>query len=94
MPEELTLNQMFRDGGAVDGDKWFILLRTGEMDGTGHQFLAGSRLSTDQDISFGRCDLFDDLIDSYHGRAFADQVVKPETFFKFLAQSQVFTLQL
>ncbi len=47
--EELRLQEVLRDGAAVDGDKGLVLSAAGQVDGLGHDLLAGAGLSRDQD---------------------------------------------
>src|SRR5260370_4434450 len=55
VPEEFTLEQVFRYSGAVHGDKRFAAAVAGFMDKLRQQLLAGTTLGFDQDIGVGAC---------------------------------------
>ncbi len=48
MTEELGLQQVFRNGGTVDGDEWRIVARTGLVQRAGQQFLACAALALNE----------------------------------------------
>src|SRR5229473_2661199 len=53
--EQFALQQAFRDGSAVNGDKGPVGPQAVGVNGAGHEFLAGSTLAANQDggIAFG-----------------------------------------
>ena len=51
--EQLALDRVFGNGGAIYLDKHFILAQAEGMDGVRDQFLAGARLAINQDASVG-----------------------------------------
>ena len=53
MPEELAVDQVFWNRGAVHLDKHFIFARALHVDGVRDQFLAGARLAVDQHATVG-----------------------------------------
>src|SRR3954447_8339183 len=56
MTEEFRFQQLSRDRSAVDCDERPVTPRTILMDGLGQQFLAGTRLSPDEDSGVSMCD--------------------------------------
>ncbi len=70
--EELALQQVLGDGGAVDGDEELLGARAVLVDGAGDELLAGAALAGDEDGGVGRRDLPDGLVDALHGGRGAD----------------------
>ena len=73
--EELAFQQVFRERGAVDLDQAAGPGGVAEMDGLGHQLLAGPRLAGDQDRAGRRGDPLDAGEDLHHLPAPSQQVV-------------------
>src|SRR5262249_10036369 len=73
VPEQLTLQERLRQGGAIDGDQ---VARPfgGLVNRSGHFFLAGPRLSLDQDCGGAFGDAVDQLEYRAHRRAAANDV--------------------
>ena len=73
--EELAFQQVFRDGGAVDGDERFALPRAVLENGARDEFLARAAFAGDENGRAGRRDLADELVDLLHrGRAADDRL--------------------
>ena len=71
MPEELAVDQVFGDRGAVRLDKPFIFAQALYMDGMRDQFLAGARFAVNQHASVGGRHQRDLLPQRLHGNAVA-----------------------
>ena len=50
IPEQLTLEQVFREGGTVDGNELLGVACRGVVDTLCEQFLTRSRLTVDEDV--------------------------------------------
>jgi hypothetical protein len=74
VPEELGLEERFRQAGAVDGDEGALRARAVGMDGAGHQLLADAALARDQHLRVGPGDALDFLAQLQHRVAAADEV--------------------
>ncbi len=72
--EQLGLDQLLGDGGAVHLHEGLGRQRAGSVDGLGDQLFAGSRLAGDQDARAGRRHLRDLRLQRLHGRAVADHL--------------------
>ena len=70
--KQFTLEQLFGNGGAVDGHECSPVASAMVIDGPGDQFLTRAAFTTDQNgnVLFG--DLADDFIDRLHGFAATD----------------------
>ena len=68
MPEQFALQQLLRDGRAVEGQELGLGPRAVLVDGTGDQFLARSALPGDQHGESLVGDAADGLADFLHGR--------------------------
>ncbi len=75
--EKLAFKQFGRNGTAVNGDERLIFPIPIEMDGFGHQFFTGARVTQDQDSGIGTDDFFHAGEDLLHGQAVADNSVEP-----------------
>src|SRR5580765_2692414 len=53
--EELALNQVFGNRGAVNFDESLVLAQALRMDRMGHEFLASARFTVDQHAAIGWC---------------------------------------
>ena len=71
MPEQLALDQVFRDGGAVHLDKHLVLAQALRVDGARHQLFAGARLAVNQHAPVGRRHQRDLLAQRLHRNAVA-----------------------
>ncbi len=72
MTEQLALDQVFRNGGAIHFDEHFVLARTLRVDGLRDEFLARPRFTEDEDTAVGRGHELDLLPEGFHGNALAD----------------------
>ena len=75
MPEELGLDQRFRDGAAGDSHKRTGGARTQVVNGAGDQFLAGATFAGDQHRGIEIGDAMHQLINPLHLRTRSDQPV-------------------
>src|SRR5690606_37338878 len=73
--EELALDQLRRDGGAVDLDERSVGPPRQPMQRPGDELLAGTVLPGDQDPRIGRCDLLDPVEERADRVARADDLV-------------------
>ncbi len=73
MAEKFGLEQVFRNGGAVDGDEGLVTTQGTSMDIMGHDFLAGTGFTRDQDAGFRRSDLIGKSDDIAHFRILENQ---------------------
>ena len=71
VPEQLALEEVLGDGGAVDGVERPRGARGAGVNGARHQLLARARLAPDQDGGVRRGDLLDEAEDLAHRRALA-----------------------
>jgi len=84
--EELALDEVFRDGGAVDADERGGGAGALAVEGAGDEFLAGAAFALDKDGGLGAGDLADQLAQILHDRAATQQFV---TAFLVLLIAQV-----
>ena len=77
VPEELGLHEPFRNGSAVDRDERFISPVAVEVDGLGHQLLAGAALARDHHRRVAVGDFPDGVEDLHDLGALADDVLEP-----------------
>ena len=94
MPEELALQQVFRNGTAVHGHEIALLAAAHGMDGTGNQFFSGPRFSVENNIGVRRGSHQHQLIHFLHGGTFADNVTEALTLFDGCAQTDIFLTQM
>src|SRR5690606_36691236 len=73
--EELALDQLARNGGAVDLDEGGVLARAQPVDGAADELLAGAALPGDEHARLGGRHLVDVLKQLLHRRAGADHLV-------------------
>ena len=74
MAEQLALDQVFGNGGAVHFDERLGGARAAGMNGVRHQFLAGAALAVDQHAAVGGGHQGELLPQRLHGNAFADDL--------------------
>src|SRR5690625_1385554 len=67
MSNQPALDQLWRDGPAVQGYEGPVAAPAVAMDDLGHHILAGTALSGDEDIRIGGCDLSNQRIELTHG---------------------------
>ena len=65
-PEQFALQQVFRNGGAVDGRKGFVGAMAQVVQGPGQEFLAGTGFAGNQGGDIGRCNFFDRAANHQH----------------------------
>ena len=68
--EQLGLDQVFRNGGAVELEEGLLAPRTGAVNRSGEKLLAHARFTQDQHGGVGCRDLFDELVEVGHLPAF------------------------
>ena len=87
--EQLALQNVLAQRGAVQGHEGLVLPRAVLVDGLGDQLLAGARLALDQHAGVGRGDAFQPLDHVVHLRAVADDALEAELFVQPPLQFQV-----
>ena len=75
MSKELALDQLRRDGGAVDFDERSVAARAGRVDGPGQQFLADAGFAEEEHRGVGRTNLAHIVHDGCQGFAVAQDFV-------------------
>ena len=73
--EQLALEEIFRNGRAIDGEERPVVPRAVLMDGVGHEFFAGAAFAGDHDRGVAVRDAPDHLEHFLHGRRLADDAV-------------------
>ena len=87
MSEELTLDQLFRNGRAVDSDKGPVSAGGEFVNGLRDQFFSGSSITLDEDRDIrGRC-LLHGHEDLFHFRRFSQDL---EPWLQCAGQTDVF----
>src|SRR5208282_521238 len=74
--EELSLDQVLRQGGAIDADKGFLRSGSQSDNRSSHKFLSGSTLATDQHCTRALGYARDRIVDVLHRFAAADQITE------------------
>ena len=77
MAEELALDQVFGNGGAVDRNERFTPSRALAVDGTGDQLLAGPDLPRDEHRDRGLSHVGDEVVGLGHGFVSPDMSSNP-----------------
>ena len=72
MAEQLAFEEVFRDGGAVDGHEGLLVATAVVVDGAGDDLLAGAAFPRDEHGGVGVGDLPDELEHGLHGIGAAD----------------------
>ncbi len=90
MTKEFAFNQIFGQGGAVDGDARLPTPGTGEVDGPGYQLFARAGFAADENRGGTVGDLGDLVIDGLHAGAIADDVSGPVAVAELASQALVF----
>ncbi len=91
--EELALEEVLRQGGAVDGDEGMVPARPLEMDGPGGHLLARPALPRDEHGRVGRGHLLDEDIDLLHRPALADHMLEPVAVLEVPLEEHVLLLE-
>ena len=94
VPEELGLHQPLGDGSAVDGDERLVAPVAVEVDGAGHQLLAGAALARDHDGGRAVGDLADGVEHLDHPAALADDVLEAVLGLELLPEVEVLVAEL
>ena len=94
MAEELALEQLRGERGAVDGRRNGPLLRGQSMERLCHEFLAGTAFALDEHSGAGRRHLPDTVVNLHHDRRIADQLLQAELLVQLLPQLPVLRLDL
>ncbi len=84
--EQLRLDQVLRDGRAVDLDERPFGPLAVVVDGVGDQLLAGAVLTLDEDVRFARRHALDELEEVLHLLALADDVLELVAILQLLLQ--------
>ena len=77
VPEELRLDQRLGERGAIQGDERAVPATALEVNGIGHQFLAGAAPAADQDVHVVGSDLADQAAELLHTPAAPDESLVP-----------------
>ena len=84
MAEQLALDQVFGNRGAVHFDKHLVLAQALRMDGMGHQFFPRARLAINQHPAVGRRHEQNLLAQCFHRNALPyDHAARSELLFEF-----------
>src|SRR6185503_10621047 len=93
VPEELALEQVLREGAAVDRDEISVLPRTVLVNGARHEFLPRSGLAVDEHRNLGRDHLLHQLDHALHPRALPDQEAVADVLLERATQIQILDLE-
>ncbi len=74
MTEEFALDEVFRESGAVDFDVGLVATRGVAVELAGDHFFAGAVFASDEDGGIGGSNAFDELAETLHGWALAQQI--------------------
>ena len=91
--EEVALEQVRREGAAVDRDEGGVGPVRVQVDGPGDQLLAGPALALEEDRAPGRGGRLDQLEDGLHGLALADDVGEAEALAELVLEADVLVLE-
>src|SRR6266542_3555159 len=89
VPEQLGLDQVFRNRGAIDLDEGALGALAVVVDRVGDQLLASAVLPLNKDVGVAARDAFHQLEHFVHLLALADDVAEPELSLELLLQQQV-----
>src|SRR2546422_10385663 len=84
MTKKLALDQVFRNGPAVDCHKGTIFPRTVKMDRPSHKLLSSPALTCDQDVGVRGRHLLNQLINFVHSPALTHDSFETESRFGFI----------
>ena len=87
--EQLAFQNVFAQRRTVQGHKRLVLARAVQVDGPGHQLLAGSALARDQHRGARRGDLLQLVDDLLHLRRVAHHALEAEPFVELLLELDV-----
>ena len=73
MTEKLALDQILRNGRAIDRDQLSLRARAVAVDLPCYQFLTGTTLARDENGDVRLGDLLDQRVDAFHSLASSDQ---------------------
>src|SRR5262245_61289850 len=90
MAEQFGLEEVFREGAAVDGDEGGELAEAVEVQRLGDEFLAGAALAEDQNRAVGIRDALDHAEDGLHFRGAADDLTELIFFLELFTEVNVF----
>jgi hypothetical protein len=91
--EQLGLQEMLGQGGAVDGHERLGGALAVGVNGPRHELLPRAGLVEDEDVGFRPRGLLDELEDAHHDRAPPDDVLEPERLLELLAKVSILALQ-
>ena len=91
--EELALEEVLGERGAVDGDEGVVAAGALEVDGPGGHLLARPALAGDQDGRVRRGDLLDEDVDLLHRPALADHLLEAVAVLEVPLEEDVLLLE-
>ena len=91
--EQVALEQVGRQGAAVDGDERGLGPVRVHVDGPGDELLAGAALALEEDRAPGRGGGLDEVEDVLHGLALADDVGEAEALPELVLEPDVLVLE-
>ncbi len=90
MAEEFGFEEVFGEGGTVDGDEGGVVAAGIVVEGAGDEFLAGAAFAEDEDGGVGIGDAFDHAEDVLHALAGADDLGEAVFLAEFASEEGVF----
>jgi hypothetical protein len=93
MSEQLALQQVFVERGAINLHERFFCAVAAIVDRGGNEFFACARFPADEDRGVGRRHLVDARVDLVHQMRIANHVFRLELFHHFSPKPQVFVFQ-
>lgn len=90
MAEEFGFEEVFGEGGAIDGDEGGVVAAGIVVEGAGDEFLAGAAFAEDEDGGFGIGDAFDHAEDVLHALAGADDLGEAVFLAEFATEEGIF----
>ena len=93
VPEQLGVDQVLGQRGAIHADEGLAFARAELHDGVGHQFFAGAALAANDHGGIAGGDAIDSVVHPAHGLAAADHLAQRIFADQLLAQAAAFDLQ-
>lgn len=90
MAEEFGFEEVFGEGGAIDGDEGGVVAAGIVVEGSGDEFLAGAAFAEDEDGGVGIGDAFDHAEDVLHALAGADDLGEAVFLAEFATEEGIF----
>ena len=93
MPEKFAFDHAFRQGRAIEFDKWPLGHIAVEVNGARHQLLADSAFAENENRGLRARNLFNQLVNILHRLRIANDIGRLEARFDHAAQPAIFILQ-